>query len=301
MGVASSGSFTKTAQRLHLSQAALSTMVRELESQLGCRLFHRTTRAVELTEAGRRFLPVATQIVESLEAAATELGALDRLNGSRLNIGVTPMMATSLLPLVLTRFRAVMPDVEIGVADAAPADLRELVECGDIDAGFGAFFTRVSGLDREPVFTSRIQVVQPRGAEVLKGGTIRWSDLAGQAVVTVTEASPVQQLVEAQLTKLTIAPKSRLVVNQLETVIAFAEAGLGIGIIPSFAGAACRRYAVSIANLGPAVEFQFQRIVRAGHPSSPALTAFSELFAAVAEELDSSGARGTPPAVAGGG
>ena len=72
LGVANASSFTKTAQSMHLSQAALSAIIRELETQLNCRLFERTTRTVALTEAGRLFYPTAMKIVETLEKSRSE-------------------------------------------------------------------------------------------------------------------------------------------------------------------------------------------------------------------------------------
>src|SRR5258706_16046789 len=78
LGVANASSFTKTAQSMHLSQAALSAILRELETQLNCRLLERTTRTVALTEAGRMFYPTAIQIVETLEKSVIELNELGR-------------------------------------------------------------------------------------------------------------------------------------------------------------------------------------------------------------------------------
>ena len=78
LGVANASSFTKTAQSLHLSQAALSAIIRELETQLDCRLFERTTRTVALTETGHLFYPTAMKIVDTLEKSVVELNELGR-------------------------------------------------------------------------------------------------------------------------------------------------------------------------------------------------------------------------------
>jgi DNA-binding transcriptional LysR family regulator len=284
IGVAATSSFTKTAQRLHLSQAALSTMIRELESQLGCRLFHRSTRTVELTEAGRRFVPIATHAVESIEAAAVDLAEIDRREGVALNIGVTPLIAQSLLPIAINRFRVQAPHVSIGVSDSPPAELQQLTESGRLDAAFGAFFSKASGLDRQPIFAGRLQLVSRRQPDATEPSATPWERIAGQPLITLHESSPIQQLTDAQLAKHGIEPASQLSVNQLETMIAFAEAGLGIGVLPSFAQAACRRYGVHMATLTPAVEFHYHRIMRAGRHASPSLQAFTQLLADVAAE-----------------
>ncbi len=282
LGVASTGSFTKTAQRLHQSQAALSSMIRELEKQLGSRLFNRSTRSVELTEAGSRFVPVATHIVEALEAAAVDLAEMDRQAGIRLNIGVTPIIAQSLIPLAINRFRERAPHVQLGVADCPPAELQRMVEAGQLDAAFGAFFSKVSGLDREPVFPSWLELVSASAHDRKLTGVVPWSRLDGERLITVHESSPIQQLADAQIAKLNIVPRSRTCVNQLETMIAFAEAGLGVGVIPSFARAACERYAVNVATLTPPIEYAYHRITRAGRLVSSSLQSFTALLGEIA-------------------
>lgn len=73
--VARVGNFTRAAEQAHITQAGLSILIREMERQLGCRLFDRTTRVVSLTPAGRRLLPVVERMVTDLDDVAAELGA----------------------------------------------------------------------------------------------------------------------------------------------------------------------------------------------------------------------------------
>lgn len=284
ISVATTSSFTKTSQRMHLSQAALSTMIRELENQLGCRLFHRSTRSVELTDAGRRFVPIATHVVESLESAAKDIAQLGRQQGTLLHVGVTPTVAHSLLPIALNRFREQHPHVTINAADYSPGELVQLTETGQLDAGYGALFTRASGVDRHPVFASRLQLVSARQGRPMPAASVDWQTLEGAPLLVLPENTPIQQLTDAQLTQLGIAPASRIPVNQLETMIAFAESGLGVGVIPSFALAACRRYDVYVTTLTPTIEFHYHRITRAGRHVPATLEAFTQLLAAVALE-----------------
>jgi len=282
ISVATTSSFTKTAQRMHMSQAALSTMIRELENQLGCRLFHRSTRTVELTDAGRRFMPIAAHVIESLESAAKDIAQLGRQEGTLLHVGVTPTVAHSLLPIAVARFREQHPHVTLHAGDYSPGELVQLTETGQLDAGYGALFARASGVDRHPVFASRLQLVSGRQAGPMPPPKLPWQSLEGATLLTLPENTPIQQLTDAQLAQLGIAPASRVTVNQLETMIAFAESGLGVGVIPSFAQAACRRYDVHVTTLAPTIEFHYHRITRAGRHVPATIEAFTRVLAEVA-------------------
>src|SRR4051794_32454589 len=106
-------SFTKAAERVHISQAGLSMMVKELEQQIGSRLFDRTTRSVVLTDAGRRLQPVASRVVADLAAVAQAIGEADAKVFSTLRIAATPLISGSLLPLVFRSFRDSHPAVAV--------------------------------------------------------------------------------------------------------------------------------------------------------------------------------------------
>jgi DNA-binding transcriptional LysR family regulator len=286
LGVAESGNFTKTAQRLHLSQAALSATIRELESQLRSRLFDRTTRAVELTEAGRAFWPTATLIVQEMESAAVRVKELERKDVSEISLGFTPLMASHVLPEVLERFAALAPAVAVDVVDASPLEIQQLVESGAIDAAYGAFFAKASGLRQQPILPSRLMVACALSRDPLPEH-FGWHDLADEALISLQPDSPVQQLVDAALLSAQLTPRRRFTVNQLETAIALAEKDFGVAVIPSFAAAACRRYAVRVRPIVPSVAFEFSQISRAGRTVSPAIEGFARLFAEVTERFAS--------------
>lgn len=277
IGVAETGNFTKTAQKVHLTQAALSATIRELEGQLRSRLFERTTRNVVLTDAGRDFLPTAMAVVRDLEAASARLGALERTGVAQLRLGFTPMVAAHVVPGVLQKFQQACPDVQLDVIDDSPQALLGMVDSGEIDAAFGAFFQRASGIRQTPMFPSKlIAAWSPR---LMKSHTtLGWSDLSAYPVVALTEASPVQQLVNATLKRQGVEVSLRMAVNNLETAIAMAGKGFGVALIPSFAAAACKRYATLTADITPLVQFDFYRISKIGRETGEALEVFSKEF-----------------------
>jgi DNA-binding transcriptional LysR family regulator len=276
LGVAETSNFTKTAQRLHMSQAALSSAIRELESQLDCNLFERTTRKVELTEAGRQFLQTATAVVRELEWSAMQLKEMHRNRFSRIRVGFTPTLASQALPDMLGAFRETHPLVGVEVVDEAPHRLQELVESGDIDAAFGAFFHRTSGIDQLPVAPSTLVLVH--SAELTDmAGEVEWAVLKEYPMIALSDATPIQQMAQSTLKKHNIKATRAMTVNHLETAVAFAEKGFGVAVIPSFATAVCRRYSVSVARLLPPVRFNFCRIMKMGKPASQSLESFTNL------------------------
>jgi DNA-binding transcriptional LysR family regulator len=285
LGVAESGNFTKTAQRLHLSQAALSATIRELESQLRSRLFDRTTRAVELTEAGRAFLPTAALIVREMEAGTLRVRELERKDVSRISVGFTPLMASQVLPEVIERFAVVAPTVSVDVVDAPPPDIQQLVEAGSVDAGYGAFFSKASGLRQQAILPSRLLVACALARPLPE--PLSWKDLGAHALIALQPWSPIEQLADERLRDEQVEPVRLWRVNHLETAIALAEKDFGVTVIPSFAAAACRRYAVRLQPILPAVEFDFCQITRAGRETPPAIDAFAKVFAEVAESFAS--------------
>jgi DNA-binding transcriptional LysR family regulator len=126
--VARLGNFTRAAEQAHITQAGLSILIREMEKQLGCRLFDRTTRVVTLTPSGRRLLPVVERLVTDLDDVAAQLGAEGDEARQTLRIAATPLVSSHLLPqvfneVVVHRDRRVVAELD-GLVDVLGARQR---------------------------------------------------------------------------------------------------------------------------------------------------------------------------------
>lgn len=143
-------SFTRAAEKLFITQAGLSATVRELETELGFRLFERTTRSVALTRAGQQFLPVAHRTLVELEQAAQSIQRVEQVATSTLRVAATQVVAATLVPAARASLRKVRPDINVTVLDVERPDVQRAVEAGDVDVGFGLFFREASGLERTP-------------------------------------------------------------------------------------------------------------------------------------------------------
>jgi DNA-binding transcriptional LysR family regulator len=277
LGVAENSNFTKAAQQQHLSQAALSASIRELETQLRCRLFERTTRSVELTPAGRELLPVAQQVVDSLEEITRQLRHLGEFGVSRLRLGFTPILASNVVPELLEEFQRQFPMVQVDVVDAGPAELLAKVEADQIDAAFGAFSQKRSGLSQLQIAPATLVLVCSDQFSAI-GERINWQQVFDYPLIALTERSPIQQLVTTMAQQHKAEIRSPMVVNHLETALGMVEKGFGVAVFPSFAQAAWRRYKVRTSEIYPAVSIDYFRILKSGKDASPALDGMTQLL-----------------------
>src|SRR6266513_2598025 len=141
-------SFSRAAEQLFITQSGMSVLVRELEGQLGFRLFDRTTRKVALTEFGTKFLPIADRSLLELEAAASLIGRAASVANRRIAIGATPLIASKLLPSVISDYAAHSPGMKIVLHDGDRSRVVAMALSGQIDVGVGCFLQPVSGVRR---------------------------------------------------------------------------------------------------------------------------------------------------------
>ncbi|MES2246733.1 MAG: LysR family transcriptional regulator [Pseudomonadota bacterium] len=278
--VARIGNFTRAAEQAHITQAGLSILIREMEKQLGCRLFDRTTRMVSLTPAGRRLLPVVERLVTDLDDVAAELGAEGDAARQTLRIAATPLVSSHLLPWVFASFRQAHPQVALRLFDADLRDVEAMVAAGEADLGLGFFFKAAAGLDRTPVGRFELMRVTQAVADGEPVGTAPWSALRGATLIGLPPGNPIQKVIERQLGEIGLADAQRPAFNFFGTLISMVEAGFGTAVMPTFALAACRRHRVKTdVLLKPRVGMDFFRLTKRGTHETEAMRAFSETLA----------------------
>ena len=153
LAIARLGSFTRAAEEMFVTQAGLSLMLKDFETQVGARLFDRTTRSVRLTPSGESLLPTARGMLADWESATSSIGQLSAEAEQRVSLAATPLIASSVLPHWLQEFHQAQPSIRVQVSDLDRRQILLGIEAGEVDLGLGAFFKPAAGIERQLLAT----------------------------------------------------------------------------------------------------------------------------------------------------
>jgi LysR family transcriptional regulator, carnitine catabolism transcriptional activator len=257
-------SFARAAQAFFITPSGLSVLIREFETQLGYRLFDRTTRSVQLTRHGNDLLDATRRHLEEMDEAMARVNRSVQGKRQVMTLGTTPMVAANVLPQALREYRRRRPELRVSLFDADQDTVLREVQAGRLDVGVG-LFKEVRGVRRVPIFRFSLAVIRARRHGEAMGAPVRWSALQGETVIALSPTSPHQQLIDQQLAKSRVTVDTLGVANLLDTQMALVEADEGIAIVPSFGMAACRdRQVVMSPLVHPVVTMDLHQITKRG-------------------------------------
>jgi DNA-binding transcriptional LysR family regulator len=269
--------FTRAAERLHLTQSAVSLLVRELENQLSVRLFDRTTRAVGLTDAGRELYPFAEKAIADLQAGIDNTRDLLAKKKGRVVLGAPPLLASHLLPPVIARFGESYPGVAVSLRDLLADEIVARVASGEVDFGIGTFHRLEEDLEIQTLARDSLILVAPRKHALARKRKLRWRDLEATPLIALDRHSGLRHLVDRTLEAAGSDPRPAYEVSFITTAIGMVEAGLGIAVLPSYSLLSTRHFRVETRLLEePVVEREIALVSRAGRSLSPAAESFAE-------------------------
>lgn len=284
-------SFTRAAEHMHISQPGLSLMMQDMEHQLSCRLFERTTRSVQLTAAGQRLLPVAQQVVDEVETIAPVLSQLSETRRRTLRVGVPPIFSASVMPHVYMKLRKTQPTLDLHIHDLPKPEVERQVRNGELDCGLGVFPSRVPEVSRRPLFEFDFMYLESRAMSFLprtQGRASRqlsWDQLPAVPFVELHPAQDLQQQINKCRAACGVTRTDGLRMNRLESLIGMAAAGVGPTIVPTFAIPLGMESLVSTAQLtAPVLSLDFHLIIKRGREQPAILEAFTGTLLEVIEE-----------------
>jgi DNA-binding transcriptional LysR family regulator len=228
--------FGRTAARLHLVQSAVSQTIKALEDEVGAPLFARTKRQVSLTPAGRELLAPARRMLDELDRGLTAARRAASGETGRLSLYFTMMAALTPLPRALARFQREHPDVEVTIAPGGSTEQLDALGLGRADIGFMAIKKDVAPFVCEVVEKDTLVAVVPSRHALAKRRSAAMRELVREPQIMLGEASEpkIRAALRRRFAEFGVEANVVLEVEQIETLLAFVAAGLGVALVPGF-------------------------------------------------------------------
>jgi DNA-binding transcriptional LysR family regulator len=236
--VAQARSFTRAASRMHLSQSALTIAIKQLEGEVGLKLFDRTTRSVHLTEAGAQFLPVAERLLAQLSRSLDDLSAVAGRERGTVVAAASASFLHGVLAPTAARMRAAFPGIDVKLLNM-PDNLARRVLEEEIDFGITNVSTVPHGLESFPLLEDVFGVVCPADHPLAADtGPLPWKDLAGHPFVTMPVGTQTREIMDSdpRVSRIVGAPVCET--SSIFALGALVRAQLGIAAVPAQAATA---------------------------------------------------------------
>ena len=254
VALAQTRSFTAAAKQIHITQSALSALVRELEEEVGARLFDRTARSVAPTTAGVELLPVAQRVLHDLNGGLAVVRDLTLKRRGCVTVAVTPLLAARFVPSLCAAFGQQFPDLRVVVRDRLAVDNINSVRSGEADLALGNFGPVSDDMALTLIEGSRVGLVMPRRHRFATLRGVNWAQLAAEPLILLSKESAFRQVVEQALLRAGVTQVPAYEVAYMGTAIGLAQAGLGVALCPSHSAQTLdRTLARFVPMVGPAV------------------------------------------------
>lgn len=235
VAVAEERQFTRAARRVNIVQSGLSASIRTLEQELGIPLLVRTTRQLELTEAGRAFLIEARRVLVAVQGARDAVAARGAMRGT-ITIGTMQRLAPLFaLSSVLARFRSAHPEVEIRLHQGSSGGMLAEVRDGRLDFALVALVGQPpAGIATTPLAESPVVFACSRSHPLATRDHVSLTTVAGESFVDFEPGFGIRVLNDRAFATAHLDRRMAFEVNDVSTFMDLVEHGLGVSLVPHF-------------------------------------------------------------------
>lgn len=231
LAVATSQNFTKASEALHVSQPSLSVQIKNLEEELGTRLFDRLGRTIALTQAGSIFRDHAERALREVEQAAQLIRELDGAQRGRLIVGTLATVNSYLIPPLVSQFKQRFPAVHLQVHSQPSAEIVAGLLTNRLDLGLCLLPVPQDQLTTIPLFDERLVLVAP-AQHRLAQSRLRMRDLGGLPLVLMPADYCLRKMVEEECALAGVTTQVVLEMTSPEGILQAVTEGAGLTILP---------------------------------------------------------------------
>jgi DNA-binding transcriptional LysR family regulator len=230
--VADAASFSGAAERLHLSQPAVSKRIAALESELGAPLFDRTGRRVRLTQSGQALLPRARDLLVEVADIKRQIANLSLTVSGTLTMGTSHHIGLHRLPPVLRAFSQSYPQVRLDIRFMDSEGACRAVELGELELAIVTLPTDPKRTRLDPLWEDRLRCVVAPGHPLAAAELITPAELVRYPAVLPSPATYTRALLDTAIANAGLTMQIAMSTNYLETLKMLATTGLGWTLLP---------------------------------------------------------------------
>lgn len=234
--VAELKSLTRAAERMHLSLAAASNRVKELESRFGMRLLYRENKGVMLSPAGETLLAHAQQFMQQLERLKSDMQQYNNGIKGHIRIFANTTAVTEFMPQVLGAFLTAHPQVNVALEERLNHDIVRGVQEGTADIGVAAGPVQGQGVEIVNFSTDRLVLATSLNHPLAQAGSVSFAETLDYAHVGLHEGSTLQHFLNRVVSDSGEHLNLRIQVRGFDAMCRMVESNVGIGILPQSAG-----------------------------------------------------------------
>jgi DNA-binding transcriptional LysR family regulator len=227
--------FTRAGEDVHLSQPSVSVRMRQLEEELGVKLFEQLGKRVALTEAGQLLVPYATRVIAAMRDAREAIEGLQGLERGALRIGASTTPGMYVIPRTIAHFKRRYPKIEVHLAVKDTRQIEEGVIRNEFDFGFVGGHLAGDEVDVLPWITDEIILIVPLGHRLAGKRSVTPQDLSSEKFIFREQGSATRAVVATHLRKFRVDAEAVMEIENPESVKKAVQNGLGIAFISAFA------------------------------------------------------------------
>jgi DNA-binding transcriptional LysR family regulator len=230
--VVNAGGFTNASRELYLSQSTVSHHIKQLEEELGCRLFLRVGKRIVPTDAGQLLREHCEKIFQDVKNAEMSIRELAGMQRGRVRFGTGSTTLIYQLPPVLEMYQARYPNIElIVVSEITDVILRD-VQAQKLDLGLVMLPVEANDLQVEPLCDEELKVAIPARYPLASKSALSVKDVAQLRFILYERKTVMRRLIDNFFAELGIVPQIAMVMENIEAIKSLIGAGLGASVLP---------------------------------------------------------------------
>jgi DNA-binding transcriptional LysR family regulator len=227
--------YTRAGEEVNLSQPSVSVRIRQLETELGVKLFEQLGKKVVLTDAGQLLVPYANRVMVAVDDAHQAIDELQGLQRGSLRIGASTTPGMYLIPRTIARFKQIYPRIEVHLAVRDTRQIEEGVIRNEFDCGFVGGHLAGAEVEVLPWIEDHILLVAPPNHPLARKRSVKIEDLRGQRLILREPGSATRAAIGAHLDKSDLKLETVMEMENPESVKKAVQSGLGISFISRLA------------------------------------------------------------------